>query len=209
MLGGASRLTDLKLIFAENLIRLRTGQGMTQAELGEMIRYSDKSVSKWERAESLPDAYVLKNLSKIFGVSVDQLLSTPEELADTAPSLSPPPSPKKEPRLPRYNRFSITQAILAGIWTLATLIFIVLLLCLNRAVWLVFAYTMPVSLIVWLVLNSIWGNARTNLYLISGLVWSLLAAFYLSFAQNNWWQIFLPGIPAQLLIIFCFRIAKR
>ena len=52
------QLSELKLVFASNLIRLRSKAGMTQAELGAMLNYSDKSVSKWERGEAIPDAWV-------------------------------------------------------------------------------------------------------------------------------------------------------
>ena len=48
-------MEDLKVIVAVNISRLRRDAGMTQAELAEKINYSDKSVSKWERAEALPD----------------------------------------------------------------------------------------------------------------------------------------------------------
>ena len=41
------QLSELKLVFASNLIRLRSKAGMTQAELGAMLNYSDKSVSQW------------------------------------------------------------------------------------------------------------------------------------------------------------------
>ena len=68
-------MDELKLIFASNLIRLRTAAGMTQAELGEQLNYSDKSISKWERGEAIPDAAVLKRMSEIFGVTVDYLLT--------------------------------------------------------------------------------------------------------------------------------------
>ena len=68
-------MDELKRIVAENLIRLRQNSGMTQADLGEKLNYSDKTVSKWERAESLPDVYVLKQISTIFGVTIDMLLS--------------------------------------------------------------------------------------------------------------------------------------
>ena len=63
-------MDELKLIFASNLIRLRTAAGMTQAELGEQLNYSDKSISKWERGEAIPDAAVLKRMSEIFGVTM-------------------------------------------------------------------------------------------------------------------------------------------
>jgi len=69
-------MDDLKVITASNIINLRTAKGMTQAELGELLNYSDKSVSKWERAEAVPDAYVLKKMSEIFGVTVDYILNS-------------------------------------------------------------------------------------------------------------------------------------
>ena len=47
---------------------------MTQAELAERLNYSDKAISKWERAESIPDIYILKRLADMFGVTVDWLI---------------------------------------------------------------------------------------------------------------------------------------
>ena len=67
-------MDELKLIFASNLIRLRTAAGMTQAELGEQLNYSDKSISKWERGESIPDVAMLKAVADLFSVPVDYLL---------------------------------------------------------------------------------------------------------------------------------------
>ena len=62
-------MDELKIIFASNLIRLRTQAGMTQAELGKQLSYSDKTISKWERAEAIPDAGVLMQMSQMFQVT--------------------------------------------------------------------------------------------------------------------------------------------
>ena len=51
-------MDELKNIVASNLIELRVASGMTQSQLAEKINYSDKSVSKWERAEAIPDVAV-------------------------------------------------------------------------------------------------------------------------------------------------------
>ena len=69
---------------AQNLAYLRTNSGMTQAELAERMHYSDKAISKWERGESVPDVFVLKQLADLFGVTVDDLLTaeTPEALQE-------------------------------------------------------------------------------------------------------------------------------
>ena len=109
-------MDELKLIFASNLIRLRTAAGMTQAELGEQLNYSDKSISKWERGEAIPDAAVLKRMSEIFGVTVDYLL-------DEHDAWQPAPDPAD---VRDRSHASIIQVALTGIVTLAVLVFVVL-----------------------------------------------------------------------------------
>ena len=39
--------------FGAFLARLRTSQGLTQAELAQQLHVTDKAVSRWERGESL------------------------------------------------------------------------------------------------------------------------------------------------------------
>ena len=67
-------MKDLKEIIAYNITNLRKSKKMTQLEFSKEINYSDKAISKWERAESLPDIVVLKQISDLFGVTVDYLL---------------------------------------------------------------------------------------------------------------------------------------
>ena len=58
------------------LIRdLRTKMGMTQKSLADLMNISDKTVSKWERGMGLPDVSLLVELSDIFGIKVDTLLT--------------------------------------------------------------------------------------------------------------------------------------
>lgn len=189
-------MENLKNIVSKNIIFLRTQNQMTQYELGEKLNYSDKAVSKWERAESIPDAYILKKMSELFHVSVDYILndhSGKEEIHVVSP---------------HNNQLIITKISIVGIWTLALLAFIILWTC-GYVEWLVFVYTVPISLIVLLVLNSIWGKLKNNFYIISLLVWSIIAAIYLSFIQYNWWLFFALGIPSELIIYFCFKLNKK
>ena len=76
-------MDELKKTVAKNITALRTSQHMTQFELGEMINYSDKAISRWERGEAVPDAYVLLQLAGIFGVTVDYLLADSVADADS------------------------------------------------------------------------------------------------------------------------------
>ena len=61
--------------FGAFLTQLRKEKGMTQKELAEQLYVSDKAVSKWERAQSLPDISLLQPMAEILGVSVTELLS--------------------------------------------------------------------------------------------------------------------------------------
>lgn len=190
-------MDNFKKIVAENIIKLRTSKGMTQAELGEMLSYSDKSISKWERADALPDAYVLKKIADLFDVTVDYLLNehSPDEKIVV-----------EKPRT--YSRTMISVITVIGIWTLALFAFVITWLC-SMPTPLIFAYTVPVSLIVLLVLNSVWGIGKLNMFIISGIVWGLITCVYLTFYQSNWWQLFIIGFPAQIIIILSFFIKKK
>ena len=191
-------MDDLKVITASNIINLRTAKGMTQAELGELLSYSDKSVSKWERAEAVPDAYVLKKMSEIFGVTVDYILNFHDEWV-------PPESIKKDER--GFRSKVITAVAIAGIWTLASLIYIIGWL-LESNWWLLFIYALPVSLITLLVLNSVWESGKNNRHIIHALVASVFLTIYLTFISYNPWQILLLLIPAELIVFLSFRIKK-
>ena len=193
-------MDDFKKIVAGNITKLRGAMNLTQAQLGEKLNYSDKSVSKWERGESLPDVYVLKQIADMAGVTVDYLLN--DHAGEPVENAVP------EQKARRYSRRFITLTVLAGIWALAVLIFVILWMAgiLN---WLVFIYAVPVSLITMLVLNTIWGSRRNNLYIISGIVWGIICSVYLSFLQYNWWQLFLLGVPAQVIIMLAFSIKNK
>ena len=54
-------------------------KNIKQDELAEMLSVSPQAVSKWENDISCPDISLLPNLSKILGISVDELLSGKQE----------------------------------------------------------------------------------------------------------------------------------
>lgn len=53
---------------------LRRATGMTQKELAEKLNVSDKTVSRWERDDGVPDLSLIPVIAEIFGVSCDELL---------------------------------------------------------------------------------------------------------------------------------------
>lgn len=61
--------------FNEKLVQLRKSKNMTQDELAEALYVSRAAVSKWESGRGLPSIDSLKDISKFFSVSIDEMLS--------------------------------------------------------------------------------------------------------------------------------------
>lgn len=193
---------DIKAATASNIRRLRTEAGLTQLELAEKLCYSDKSISKWERAEALPDISVLKEMADLFGVSVDELIRDNEHR--TVPTNTPTKT---------HNRKVITTISVLTVWLISTVIF-VLACIVNKApgnFWLAFVYAVPISAIVLTVFIAIWFNRRNLFPVISVLMWSTLAALFLQLivVNINVWPVFLLGIPGQIIIILCSNFSFR
>ena len=195
-LKGVGIMTDLREVIAKNICELRCEMNMTQLQLAEVLNYSDKAVSKWERGEALPDVTVLKRIADHFGVTVDYLLES--EHGGESPV-------KNIVRLKRRNRFLITLMSAACAWLVATIVFAVMILAGCRGAWLSYIYALPVSAIVLLVFNSIWGIRRLNFFIVSSIIWTLLASVYLTVmlsAGIDLWVLFIVGIPIQFIVIF-------
>ena len=190
-------MEDIKSIIAKNISELRLSNNMTQMELAEKLNYSDKTISKWERAESTPDISVLIEIAEIFGVTLDYLIK-PEHTNDDFVD-----DTKAEKA--KYNRRVIAYMSESVGWIVAIFAFIITSLILEdgKFQFLYFVYALPAVLIVKLVFNSIWFNPRHNYMIISALMWSLLAAIQITFLffGINVSLIYLLGVAGQIVIV--------
>lgn len=189
-------MEDLKPVIAKNIIDLRKSMNLTQAELAEKLNYSDKAVSKWERAESLPDVIILKKVANMFDVTMDYLLEA--EHKESEKNCQPISKQKKR------NRLIITLLSTSLVFLVSTILYVYLELYsvqFHKQPWLLYIYAIPIAGIILIVFNSIWGKRRTNFVIITLLVWSTLLAAYLSFLPYHSWLIFIIGIPAQIIVI--------
>ena len=197
-------MTDVKSVIAKNITELRTSGGMTQIELADKLHYSDKAVSKWERGESVPEINTLVAIADLFGVPLDWIVRdehTKAEITETDPTLNT----KK-----RSNRILITGLSILLVWLVATAVY-VLIDIISSSIhthWIAFIFAVPVSMIVWLIFNSIWFNRRRNFLIVSLLVWSLLCSLQFTFLAFglNIWQLYIIGIPSQLIIFVWSRL---
>lgn len=195
-------LSELKLISASNIIRLRTQAGLTQAELGEKLNYSDKTISKWERGEAIPDAYVLTQMAEIFGVTVDYLLSTHDAWEN------PNQQEEQEQGMSRHSVNMIIAIAVLGVWTMALSVFVLLWL-LDFIVWQTFIVALPVSILTYMVLICVFNRRKYLQYVIAAFVLSVFVLLYFVLPLQKPWQLFLVAIPAIVLVFLSCNIRQR
>ena len=195
------QLSELKLISASNIIKLRTEAGLTQAELGEKLNYSDKTISKWERGEAIPDAYVLTQMAEIFGVTVDDLLSSHDAWE----------SPEQQAARQEEAGYSVNMIIaisVLGVWTMALTIFVLLWLF-DIILWETFIVALPVSILTYMVLICVFRRRQHLQFVIAAFVLSMFILLYFTLPMQKPWQLFLIAIPAEIIVFLSCNIRRR
>ena len=76
----------------KTIAKLRQNRNMTQQQLAAALNVSHQAVSKWENGAAMPDVQTLLDLTRLFGVTVEQLIS-----GDIPEDRVPPKSPLEEP----------------------------------------------------------------------------------------------------------------
>ncbi len=207
---GQVKNEDLPKIIAKNITALRRGAGMTQAKLAEEIGYSDKSVSKWERCEGVPDVVCLKNMADLFGVTVDYFLEEEHDNPAGAAVSGGESGVGGEDygEKPAYviNRAAIFGVISAGCVFVSALVYIILRLC-GIATALPFVIALPIFALLCVIFNGIWGRARLHFWTVTALVWSVL--FMFAFILGGRWMILLLGIPGTVITWLACRVKVK
>lgn len=196
----------LAVTIGKNIMRLRRMANMTQLELAEKINYSDKSVSKWEQGNGIPDVRILIRLADLFNVSVDDLVRE----HDDAPVM---------PKRTRLLRRIIVMLLSVGLcWLVAVAAFVFGGIGLGHfhGMWLAFLYAVPTSAIVVLVFSCVWHYPWVRIAAITVLVWTVLACIHLTAlvcgldleaVPLNY--IYLIGVPLQILSLIFYFPWKR
>lgn len=184
-------MDDLKQIIAENIVFYRKEIGLTQVELAEKLNYSDKAISKWERAESCPDIITLVSLAKIFNVTVNELVEDRKKVKRVKPLI----------------------ALLSSglVWLIATAAYVILNMIIpTPKSWLSFVYAVPVCTIVLLVFFAVWDKKLLVLIAESVLMWTIAVCIFLTIPSSptDFYIFFLP-IPLQLLAILWYELRVK
>lgn len=192
-------MQDFINIISNNITELRKRNKLTQAEFGARFNYSDKSVSKWERGDALPDLIVLKKMSESFGVPIEYFFSeNPQEETDTG----------KKTSFMLGNRIAISLLIACFFWLIAVAIYVYTSIYNNANLWTMFIWPIPLTALSTLILNKKYFDRKYDLYFSSIFIWSLLGSMYLQFLSYNIWIIFFIGVPLQVALILIEILRK-
>ncbi len=193
-------MEDIKKVIAENLINLRKEAKLTQTDLAEKLNYSDKAISKWEQGESLPGIDVFTLLAEIYDVNLDYFVQKNPARTEKKENKEKKNEPKKR---------VISLLAVSVVWILATIVFVYVDMLFSIKAWTVYIWALPISSIIGIVFNSIWGHhKRRTLIYVSCLVWTLLLSVYLQLLSYNFWVLFILGIPLQISIILWDNLIK-
>lgn len=185
-------MENLNKIIAKNLTFLRKKSGLKQSELAEKLKYSDKTISKWETGEVVPSIETLVQLSQIYGVTLDTLTHPIDEQSFVQ---------SKDNVIAKRNKIIITLLSVSVVWILATIVFVYSQIISNVNLWTIFVWAIPASCVIGIVFSALWAGRKTTFAIISILIWSLLASFVFQFWSYNIYPILLLGIPSQIVVL--------
>lgn len=192
---------ELYLVVAKNISDLRRAKGMTQLDLAERIHYSDKTVSKWERAEAIPDMETLLLLADVFGVTVNDIVykkstSTPKVTKDKF----------------TWTHFYITLISICVPYLLIALVSLFLGIFAPDffKVWFVriIFYGVSASFVVWLVFAVLWWPSLWEQIICSFLVWSVAISINISFKTVGTLLIYGVAIVLQIAIVLWWLLKR-
>lgn len=89
---------------ANRLIQLRKEHGYSQNQLAEKLNISRQAISKWERGEASPDTDNLIALSKLYGITLDELLEGVKEEKEV---------PEEKNTVPFFLKYVLTSILSA------------------------------------------------------------------------------------------------
>lgn len=180
----------LQQLIAENIAYYRKQNGDTQAELAEKLNYSDKSVSKWERAEGTPDIFILSKIADLYHITVQDLL--------------------REKKVPKAatRHLLVTLLSVGLVWLVMTTLFCFskILNVLSPWAWLVFIYGIPITGIVCQVFSALWWGRIAQVISCSLILWGIGLSLVLSLQIEGVFLLFIICAVLEVLIILFYLL---
>jgi len=196
-------MDNVKEIIAKNLVELRRSHKMTQQALAEKLNYTDKAISRWEHAETLPDIETLCRVCDIFGVKFEYLLQKEQ------------PPERDNPHIKRTNTGSKVVTTLTAACTVWLVVTVLYALMWRENPWTLFIWALPATCLILFATNYLFFGSKVFRILSSSFfAWTLLLSVYVELLirnSDNIWSIFIIGIPLQAIIILMenMKLSRR
>lgn len=196
-------VNELKSVIAQNLIKYRKENGLTQQELAEKLNYSDKSISKWERGEGVPDIYILKQIAELYNITVNDIIGMEKIENNATPTINK-----------NKNHVLITLMSIGLVWLVATITFAILKIIFPNTLTISYCYiyAIPISFIILYIFNRIWFKIKAiNFTSVSLIFWFTIFSFYWTIKDffDNFSVLFFIGIPFQIIVIFWYLMDRK
>jgi len=195
-------MENIKEIIAYNLAALRKERKFTQQELASRLNYSDKAVSRWEHAETLPDIETLCKICEIYGVKFEYLLQK-EQPKKNNPNIIKKDTP---------NKIIIMLIAALSVWIAAIVAYSYMNIILMQNAWTIFIWAIPLTCTVLQISNSYFFKNVLFKYILSSVInWTMILSIYLQLISYNIWMLFIIGIPIQIIIVLLaiLKISKN
>ena len=196
-------MDNLKQVISNNLVELRKRKKYTQQDLANMLGYSDKAISKWEKGDSLPDIEILYQICNLYNVTLDYL--THEGNWDD----------KQEFVKKNYykrNKILIILMVVSIIWFIAIAV-LSYSITFHAGIpyWTACTWAVPTTALALLYFNKRWGRRGWKFPILAIIIWTGLAAIYLQllYFGKNIWPVFLLGIPIQIVVVLWSQIRNE
>ena len=180
----------LRKTVAKNIAAYRKAHHDTQLDLATKLNYSDKSVSKWERAEGTPDIFILSKIADLYHITVQDLL--------------------REKKVPKAatRHLLVTLLSVGLVWLVMTTLFCLakILNVLSPWAWLVFIYGIPITGIVCQVFSALWWGRIAQVISCSLILWVIGLSLVLSLQIEGVFLLFVICAVLEVLLILFYLL---
>lgn len=192
---------------ANNIEKLRKVNNMTQSDLANKLQYSNKTISKWERAESMPEISVLCEIAALFNVSVDFMTKEHND--------------KEFDKRDKEEKQELLRNVLVEVlwciasYFIATVVFIYAHLANTSYVdycWIAFIIAFALCSLIVSLSSRRHGYHIAALVSNSLLIWSSITSVFcitLARSMDNSWMLFLVGLPMQAALFTQFFMKHK
>ncbi len=181
----------------ENIYKYRTASGMSQTDLANALEVSRQSVSKWENNSAVPDLERIINMSRLFGVTLDELV------------FGEKPEPKREVinELPPVLTFNIKPRVAAGAMILVFgMVFFLLSIFWGNHLWFGEEIGELLSLMISLIGLSMVATNNIKVFTVCSIIYTVYAFVSYSIIERDSMPNYLFIFAASFVLLVWFLI---